>query len=221
MAFIRYNTPFIPHLPGWAEQQLSDACDEMGISGVTVTSTYRTVESQAQAMYDNLVAGRKVSYAAPGRSVLEAGTAAIAAGYAPSAVVQAMVDKINEVGPANVSHHIDPSLTVADIAPSSMTSDQQRTFAAYFKAKHSTGGVGEFLYPEYLGAPAGMRDPAFHIQFLEDQSAPRRAIQAAENVATSTAAGVEEVTGIPAWLQGTVAGLFLLWVLGYVSRPEE
>ena len=213
MALILYNTPFIPLLPGWAAQQLSTFCDEIGISSVTISSTVRSVESQAQAMYDNLVAGKVVNYGSPGRSVLAVGKALIAEGVAPSTIVQAMTDQINAVGPANVSHHLDPSLAVADIMPSKMSPDERARFAAHLSSKHSSGVVGEFLYPQELGAPPGMRDPAFHVQFLEDQSSAGRLVQAAENLTSSAGAAVEDTTGVPRWmLKGALLGVSL-WLL--------
>jgi RHS repeat-associated protein len=123
---------------------VNDAMIAIGDNFVTVSSGIRTSSEQANAMYYNLetgsVEGEKNTYGSAGDKVIDtyvAGkneTKAVTKGCemivevpvnGSAKIRQMMTDKINEVGPSNVSNHTvnDPStINVFDIRPSSISS---------------------------------------------------------------------------------------------------
>jgi hypothetical protein len=136
-----------------------------GVTSAQITSTARTPEDQARAMYDNLqthgVEAQKALYGKNGDQVIDSYAAAVAAGMTREQTLQAMVDKINELGPSNVSRHLaDPSqLNVVDIAPSSIPAGLREAFQEAIRAH---AGVSKFLGP-------GDGDPAYHIEIPQPQ----------------------------------------------------
>jgi RHS repeat-associated protein len=122
---------------------VNDAMVTIGDNSVTVSSGTRTPEQQASAMYNNLengsVAGEKKTYGAGGDQVIDTyvqakaetkevtnacGEVSCVPQYTPGQIKQKMVDKINAVGPSNVSNHTvgDRSkLNVFDIKPSTVS----------------------------------------------------------------------------------------------------
>ncbi len=130
----------------------------------TITSTARTPAQQAKVMFDNCrtlgVASQYKLYAAAGDQVIDVYVAKTksltpAQVLAQAATIQAaMLAKINQLGPSNVSLHCaDPAVkNVIDVSPS-MTGKG----AALFKAAAlADTRVSKFLFPP--------TDPAFHIE---------------------------------------------------------
>ncbi len=126
-----------------------------------ITSSARTPQQQAQAMYNNIVAhgvaAQKKLYGSGGDQVIDVYSAQKAAGKTQDEILAAMVAKILEVGPEHVSRHTADfkKLVVVDIAPSSIANKNAFiTTAIQYKAK---GTISQFFQP-------GDGDPAFHLE---------------------------------------------------------
>lgn len=141
---------------------LKDILVAAGLSQATITSTARTPVAQANAMYNNLesngVAAEKELYASAGDKVIDVYVEQKQANKTPAEIRSAMLAKIIELGPSNVSKHCaDPSeRNVFDVAPSSISN--QAAFKAAVKAD-SRVDQPKFKYP-----PA---DTAFHIEIVQ------------------------------------------------------
>jgi hypothetical protein len=132
-----------------------------GLTSATITSTARTANDQARAMFDNLqakgVAHQKALYGPAGDAVIDVYVAAKAAGKTAAGIKADMEAKIIEIGPANVSRHCaDPTkLNVFDVAPSSISNHR-----AFEKAAQAAVGtsVSNFIpYPQ---------DPGYHFEIV-------------------------------------------------------
>ena len=101
---------------------------------ITITSTARNARQQAAAMYHNIVTKgmgeQRRTYRSPGQKVLDAYETANASGLNRNGIIQAMTDKVNELGPPNVSNHAaDPSvLGTMDLSRSRIPDDKRNTF---------------------------------------------------------------------------------------------
>jgi WXG100 family type VII secretion target len=144
---------------------LSDILEESGNSSATITSTARTVEDQARIMYGNIerdgVAEQKRLYGSNGDKVIDAYVAAKAEGLDEMGIRTRMVEKINELGPTNVSKHLaDPNvLNVIDVSPNSIADRE-----AFEAAVRADPRVSKFLTPSD-------GDPAYHIEIPQPQPA--------------------------------------------------
>jgi hypothetical protein len=144
-----------------AIKTLKEICSKACISSVKITSTARTAKDQARVMYDMIEAkGAKYAknlYGANGKKVVEVYEASKKKKLSADDTKQAMLDKINELGPSNVSHHVvsgDGKICVFDVAPSSIAdAEAKKRFVKETKAHAS---VGKFYEP-----PA---DPAYHLE---------------------------------------------------------
>ena len=144
-----------------AIKALKEICSKACISSVKITSTARTAKDQARVMYEMMQAkGAKYAknlYGANGKKVVEVYEAAEKKKLSADDTKQAMLDKINELGPSNVSHHVvsdDGKICVFDVAPSSIAdAEAKKRFVKETKAHAS---VGKFYEP-----PA---DPAYHLE---------------------------------------------------------
>jgi len=140
-----------------SRQVLQDIMKEAKLDSVTITSTARTPERQAIAMFDNIesqgVASQKALYGPNGDQVIDVYVAEKAAGKSQAEIISAMEAKINELGPSNVSRHLaDPStMNVIDIAPSQIADRE-----AFEKAVEADSRVSNFLKPP--------SDPAYHLE---------------------------------------------------------
>jgi hypothetical protein len=140
-----------------AETVIKEICAKAGESSCTITSTARTPEAQARAMYVNLeangVASQKALYAAAGDQVIDVYVASKAAKKSADEIKADMTAKINELGPSTVSKHCADSSTlcVVDIAPSSITND-----AKFIEEVGKDSRVSKFLQPP--------NDPAYHLE---------------------------------------------------------
>ena len=74
---------------------------------ITVTSTLRPPRRQAKAMYNNLAAGQRIAYAAPGREVVAIYDSMKKAGASGGDILDAMERRIIELAEVNklVSRH--------------------------------------------------------------------------------------------------------------------
>ncbi len=144
-----------------AIKTLKEICSKACISSVKITSTARTAKDQARVMYEMMQAkGAKYAkklYGTNGKKVVEVYEASEKKKLSADDIKQAMLDKINELGPSNVSHHVvsdDGKICVFDVAPSSIAdAEAKKRFVKETKAHAS---VGKFYEP-----PA---DPAYHLE---------------------------------------------------------
>ncbi len=73
------------------------AAEESNNPLITITSTLRPPARQAKAMYDNLQAGKRISYAAPGREVVAVYDRLRPQGYSPGTIINRMTERIEEL----------------------------------------------------------------------------------------------------------------------------
>jgi len=116
---------------------------------LTITSTTRTPEDQAQIMYNNILSHSKNQqknlYGPCGDAVIE---------LFPDK--NAMLQKILQIGPKNVSRHCaDPTkLNIIDISPSSVMYK-----SAFINAVKEDPRISTFFYPK--------KDDAFHLEIKQ------------------------------------------------------
>ena len=141
-----------------SRQVLQDIMKEAKLENLTITSTARTPERQAIAMFDNIesqgVASQKALYGSYGDQVIDVYVAEKAAGKSQAEIISAMEAKINELGPSNVSKHLaDPStINAIDIDPGKIADRD-----AFEKAVEADPRVSKFLTPS-------KNDPAYHLE---------------------------------------------------------
>jgi hypothetical protein len=144
-----------------SRQVLKRILGDAGLGSCTITSTVRTPKRQANAMYNNIEATSIEKqlglYAEPGRKVIREYQRLKPLGHGRLAILAAMEDKIDMLGPGTVSRHCaDPSeLNVIDIAPSSIASPSR--FLAALTQAEQRGEVSRFFSP-------AQGDPAFHVE---------------------------------------------------------
>lgn len=136
---------------------IKDILRKAGEPSCKITSTARTPEDQARAMYNNIVAtsvkAQKDLYGHWGDMVIDQYSASKKAGKNPTEIKADMATKIREIGPEKVSRHCADFnvLCVVDIAPSSIRN--RAKFEAAFKAEKRVSKY--FLPPD---------DPAYHLE---------------------------------------------------------
>jgi len=126
------------------------AMAEAELTVVYVTSTVRSPEAQANAMFNNERQGKHIKYAQAGTEVQK---------YYPDK--QKMIDKIYELGPYNVSHHCGTpetlkKINVIDISFQRVPIDKQTAFHNALSRR-----VTKLL------DPFNSHDPAFHIEIKQ------------------------------------------------------
>ena len=129
---------------------IMEAMAEAGLTVVHVTSTVRSPEAQANAMFNNERQGKHINYAQAGTEVQK---------YYPDK--QKMIDKIYELGPYNVSHHCGTpetlkKINVIDISFQRVPIDKQTAFHNALSRR-----VTKLL------DPFNSHDPAFHIEIKQ------------------------------------------------------
>ena len=143
-------------------QGLRDVLHAAGLKKATITSTYRTAEDQARAMYNNLVGHgkgqglkkqRRLYRNKPGSKVIDTFVALSKKGLSPDEIRKGMVDKIGELGAANVSRHSwEPAkLNVIDLGPASIGGDDAN--AALVVAAKAEEGKRVSRFIPYPGDP--------------------------------------------------------------------
>lgn len=130
-----------------------------------VSSTVRTPQEQAQAMYDNLEMGKHVHYRPPGQAVIDRYYEDKDAGLPEEQIVADMQEIIDQ-DPYMVSHHCADTaqwarLQVVDIRPSSTTNPG--LFSRMARQAKRRGELSRFL-------DRAQGDPAFHLEI--PQSTP-------------------------------------------------
>jgi hypothetical protein len=144
-----------------AIQTLREICSKACIGSVTISSTARTATDQARVVYENLklpdgVKEGKSLYGANGKKVIAVYEESVKNKLGADETKKAMLDKINELGPNNVSHHIvsdDSKICVFDVAPSSIKDAAKPRF---IKEATEHTSVVKFFQP-----PA---DKAYHLE---------------------------------------------------------
>jgi RHS repeat-associated protein len=137
---------------------LSDIMRASGNPNVTITSTMRTPEDQARAMYNNIIsrgaAYNLQLYSANGDRVVNVAAAGRRQGLSKDEILRAMAQEMRRIGPGRVSRHAgDPSvINVLDISPHSIRNRQ--AFVREIRER------GIFL----LQPPS---DPAFHLEIRQ------------------------------------------------------
>lgn len=139
-------------------QILKAVASAAGVSELFITSTQRSAEDQARAMFDNLqsegVAKQKLLYGSMGDKVIDRYVLLKKQGKTAAQIKLGMTSYIKELGPGKVSKHCaDPKkLNVVDIAPGSIGNRRQKFMQAVAKEKR----ISKLLVPP--------NDPAFHVE---------------------------------------------------------
>ena len=121
-----------------------------GETDVTISSTTRTPNAQAVAMYNNcmnLGTNHEYNlYSSFGDQVIDVYAAGKTNNYSREQIISNMTSKIFEIGPTNVSKHCaDPSdLNVIDIAPTSVSD-----LNAFENCILSTPGISNYFFPPF------------------------------------------------------------------------
>jgi hypothetical protein len=141
-----------------ALQVLKEIVSGIKETSATITSGTRTPAEQAQAMYDNChglgATSQYALYGSFGDQVVAVYEEGVAAELGEAVIVQNMTDKINELGPSNVSKHCSADHQVIDVAPSSIQDDDA----------FQTGAEGHASVSRYLGPNTTPSDPAHHLE---------------------------------------------------------
>jgi hypothetical protein len=141
---------------------LSDILKVAGLTKATITSTARSADDQARAMYQNLMSAgvdaQRALYKPNGRLVIDTFEQLEAEGKSPKEVQDGMRDRINEIGPSKVSRHCGDFhvLNVFDVGPGSLGGKKART--AFARAAQAEVGkrVSNFIpWP---------KDPGEHLE---------------------------------------------------------
>jgi len=139
------------------ETIIKEIVSKAGDKRCTITSTARSPEDQARAMYNNLesegVEAQKRLYAPAGDKVIDVYVASKTEKKTADQIRADMVSKINELGPSTVSKHCADStkLCVVDIAPTSITNKTK-----FIEEVKKDNRVSKFLEPP--------DDPAYHLE---------------------------------------------------------
>jgi hypothetical protein len=162
MSFISYLGN-IKKLPAKFESKILSALNSIGLDTITISSTYRSPESQALAMYQNVLAqgldSQRKLYGQAGNKVLDTFQLKKNYGYGQSDIIKSMTDTINQVGQKSVSAHLttNPESGVAfDVIPSSIPANKKVLFENAMKRITS-----KFLVP---GSTIG--ENVYHVEMV-------------------------------------------------------
>lgn len=140
---------------------LGEICSKACIWSVEITSTARQVKDQARIMYDMInskgVAYVNDLYGAGGKKIVKVYEESLKNKLSADETKKAMADKMDEIGPSTVSHHIvsaDGKICVFDVAPSSVGDKEAKK--RFVKETKANTKVGTFFEPP--------SDPAFHLE---------------------------------------------------------
>ena len=140
---------------------IREICSKACLSSVEITSTARSVKDQARIMYD-MIKSKGATYVndlygAGGKKIVKVYEESVKSKLSADDTKSAMADKMEEIGPSTVSHHIvsaDGKLCVFDVAPSSVGNSQaKKRFVKEAKAHEK---VQTFFEPP--------SDPAYHLE---------------------------------------------------------
>jgi len=141
---------------------LSDILKAAGLTKATITSTARSADDQARAMYQNLISvgvdAQRALYGPNGGLVIDTFEQLEAEGKSPKEVQDGMRDRINEIGPSKVSRHCGDFhvLNVFDVGPGSLGGKKART--AFARAAEAE--VGKRV-SKFIPSP---KDPGEHLE---------------------------------------------------------
>ncbi len=143
-----------------------------GVTSAQVSSVARDSASQAAVMYANLegtgsgkgVEAQRALYAAPGDKVIDVYEALKKEGKTPAQIKAGMKEKIDGVGPSNVTQHAaDASkVCVFDVGPASVPADKHAKLTEAGKAAVGTSLLKFIPYPA---------DPGFHFEVAVPEAA--------------------------------------------------
>jgi hypothetical protein len=128
-----------------------------GLTQATISSGRRSPARQAQVMYD-LIVNRGVGYAKSlyginGDRVIDVYCQLSDAGGSNQNIISEMTNKINALGPSNVSKHCSRTHDTFDVPPSSI--DDNNAFARALHEAADNGAISSYICPP--------KDPVFHI----------------------------------------------------------
>lgn len=132
---------------------LNMVINHLNAKKMTITSTGRTPAEQARIMYDNMESGSSSTYGKGGRQVIAVYNEEKDKGSDEETIISKMTDKINEVGPENVSRHLmDPKVMNAiDFGINRLKSDigqaGYKRMISYLEELKKSGKVFNYLYP--------------------------------------------------------------------------
>lgn len=140
---------------------LSEICSKACIWAVEITSTARQVKDQARIMHEMIkskgVAYVKDLYGAGGKKIVVVYEESVKNKLSDDDTKKAMAEKMEEIGPSTVSHHIvsaDGKICVFDVAPSSVGDSEAKK--RFVKETKANAKVATFFEPP--------KDPAFHLE---------------------------------------------------------
>lgn len=139
-------------VPTTAAAILGEIFEKAGIDSAQINRTSSTPAKQAQIMYDNGVDIGRDMYGKTGDKVIDL-LEEKKDTLPRQEVIDLMTDKINELGPGNVSRHCSDKHIAIDISPGSIPKEKH---AALKEAALAHPAVDEFLDPSNS-------DPALHI----------------------------------------------------------
>jgi hypothetical protein len=140
---------------------LREICSKACLKSVEITSTARNVQDQARIMYDMIKSQGSDYvndlYGEGGQKIVTVYEKSKKSKLSADETKQAMVDKMEELGPSKVSHHIvnaDGKLCVFDVAPSSVGNNAAKK--RFVKETKAHANVQTFFEPP--------QDPAYHLE---------------------------------------------------------
>lgn len=157
MSYISYLGN-IKKLPAKFENKILSVLNSIGLDSISISSTFRSPESQAIAMYQNVLSqgidSQRKLYGQAGNKVLDTLELKKNYGYGQSDIIKSMTDTINHVGVKSVSAHLtsNPESGVAfDILPDSIPANKKVLFENAMKkitSKFLSPGstIGENVY---------------------------------------------------------------------------
>lgn len=143
---------------------LSDIAKQAQERHILITSTARTPEDQARAMYQNLeikgVSDQRRLYSAKGDAVIDVYAAAKAEGKTSDQIQPLMAQKVRDLNWSS-GHLANPDkLNVIDIAPSSI--ENRKGFEDALSKAKENGTISKYFGPRH-------GDPAYHIEIPQPQ----------------------------------------------------
>lgn len=141
-----------------SERVLTDLMICAGLNSLTINSTQRSAREQAAAMYTNClnkgIKSQKMLYGSYGDQVIDTYSYYHDKGYSQDNTIAQMTNKINDLGPSNVSKHCGDysKINVMDISPSSVGNGDK-----FMDCVKRNSSISNYFSP-------GSNDPAYHIE---------------------------------------------------------
>lgn len=140
-----------------AVNKLKTILASAGLTQATISSGRRSPAKQAQVMHD-LIENRGVGYAKDlygryGDRVIDVYCELSNAAKSNQNIISEMTNKINALGPSNVSKHCSRTHDTFDVSPSSI--DDKNAFAQALHEAADNGAISNYICPP--------KDPVFHI----------------------------------------------------------